>query len=232
MRPVHSFHLAVVPPTTTAHVLVRGPVPPVAGLRHVEGLAGMRLGAPLVSPGRLQLRRLVIFCAWGTESDLDRFLDDHPLGRVLADGWHVRLEFVRRWGRVAELGDLPERAGRSDPDEPSVAFTLARMRLPEVPRFIRWGRPVERLVRDHPGTTLSLAAIRPPHTVSTFSIWRSTREMTDMVFGRSAVDAPTRHVDAMVERDRRDFHHEFTTLRFRPLSEHGTWEGRGGYVPS
>ena len=31
---------------------------------------------------------------------------------------------------------------------------------------------------------------------------------------------------AMVERERRDFHHEFTTLRFRPLSEHGTWEGR------
>lgn len=29
-----------------------------------------------------------------------------------------------------------------------------------------------------------------------------------------------------------DFHHEFTTLRFRPLSEHGTWEGQTGLVPT
>ena len=37
--------------------------------------------------------------------------------------------------------------------------------------LLRWGRPVERFVRDHPGTTLALAAFRPPHTVSTFSVW-------------------------------------------------------------
>ncbi|AQP51483.1 hypothetical protein BW733_12350 [Tessaracoccus flavescens] len=35
----------------------------------------------------------------------------------------------------------------------------------------------------------------------------------------------------MAERERRAFHHEFTTLRFRPLAEHGTWDGRAGYVP-
>lgn len=157
------------------------------------------------------------------------------LGSALAGGWHLRLEFIRRWGQVAEFADLPEIAGRSAPAEPVVAVTLARMRLPEVPRFIHWGRPVERLVRDHPGVTLAMAAMRPPRSVSTFSVWRSAREMTDMVFGRSRdhspVTLPTRHVDAMAERERRDFHHEFTTLRFRPLSEHGAWQGRGDYVP-
>lgn len=35
----------------------------------------------------------------------------------------------------------------------------------------------------------------------------------------------------MNERERRDFHREFTTLRFKPLSEHGSWEGRTAYVP-
>lgn len=55
--------------------------------------------------------------------------------------------------------------------------------------------------------------------------------MTDMVHGRSDVEAPRRHAAAMVERERRDFHHEFTTLRFRPVSEHGSWEGRTGIVP-
>ena len=50
--------------------------------------------------------------------------------------------------------------------------------------------------------------------------------------GRSAVADPHRHADAMAERDRRDFHHEFATFRFRPVSEHGAWQGRSGIVPT
>ncbi|WP_238335658.1 hypothetical protein [Serinicoccus kebangsaanensis] len=224
---MHSFHLVQVPARTGARALAR-PLRDVPGLRHAETMVTMRLGAPVVSPDRLQLRRLAVFAAWEDEGALQRFLEQDQLGRELAQGWHVRLEFLRRWGRVRELGDLPELAGRSDPAEPVVAVTLARMRLPEVPRFVHWGRPVERLVRDHPATTLALAAFRPSRTVSTFSVWRSAREMTGMVHGRTdgSVEAPRRHADAMVERERRDFHHEFTTLRFRPVSEHGTWEGR------
>lgn len=104
--------------------------------------------------------------------------------------------------------------------------------LPEVPRFIRWGKPVEELVRDHPGAILALAAMRPLRTVSTFSVWRTQREMTDMVRGRSSVPRAERHAVAMLERARRDFHFEFTTLRFRALAEHGVWEGRSNIVPS
>jgi hypothetical protein len=113
-----------------------------------------------------------------------------------------------------------------------VAVTLARMKLPQVPRFIRWGRPVEALVRDHPGKTLALASIRLPRTVSTFSVWTSQQDMVEMVRGRSRVPRPERHVAAMAERERKDFHHEFTTLRFRPIAEHGSWEGRSRFVPS
>jgi hypothetical protein len=100
------------------------------------------------------------------------------------------------------------------------------LKLPQIPRFIHWGKPVETLVRDHPGATLALAAFRPPRTVSTFSVWRSQREMVEMVRGQGAVPGAGRHAAAMVERRRKDFHHEFTTLRFRPLSEHGAWNGR------
>uniref|UniRef100_UPI003F86AE24 hypothetical protein n=1 Tax=Actinosynnema sp. TaxID=1872144 RepID=UPI003F86AE24 len=103
--------------------------------------------------------------------------------------------------------------------------------IPEIPRFLRHGKPVERLVRDHPGVTLALAGLRPPRTVSTFSVWRSVRQMVDMVHGRSDVSGPARHAAAMRERERRDFHREFATYRFRPLSEHGSWEGRTGIVP-
>lgn len=249
---LHTFHLARLPRFAAVRWLLRAPR--ARGLRRVEVLAGMRLGAPALSLQRMQVHRLAVFAEWEDEAALERFLREHPFGRRLAAGWHVRLEFLRRWGSVAEFSHLPEHAGRTDPDAPVVAVTLARMRLPELPRFIRWGRPVERQVRDHPQTTLALAGMRPPRSVSTFSVWTSARAMTGMVFGHGAGggdgagsgdgsgsgDAPERrdaadpearrHVAAMGERDRRDFHHEFTTLRFRPLSEHGSWDGRSDYV--
>lgn len=229
---MHSFHLVHVPATVGARTLLQPPAVGRDGLRLVECLSLMRLGAPVVSPDRLQLRRIAIFAEWESEGALDDFLATDGLGGRAAQGWHVRLEFLRRWGQVAELAHLPEIAGRSDPAEPIVAVTLARARLPDLARFIHWGRPVERQVRDDPATTLALAAMRPPRTFSTFSVWRTTRAMTDMVHGRSRVEAPRRHADAMVERERRDFHREFTTLRFRPLAEHGSWEGRTGIVPT
>ncbi|GAA1871333.1 hypothetical protein [Myceligenerans crystallogenes] len=229
---IHTFHLAELPPAVTARALLRAPsAATTPGLDHAECLALMRLGAPTVSPDRLQLRRIAVFAQWRDDDAVDRFLSDDALGRRLAGGWHVRMEYLRRWSRLAALPGLPARAGGWDQDEPVVAVTVARMRLLEVPRFLRWGKPVERQVRDHPGTTLALAAVRPPRTISTFSVWRTVREMEEMVHGRSELPDPRRHADAMTERRRRDFHHEFATFRFRPLAEHGSWEGRSGIVP-
>ena len=229
---IHSFHLAELPPPVTARALLRPPrAANVPRLRHAECLALMRLGASTVSPSRLQLRRMAMFAEWESEAALDTFLADDRLGRRLARGWHVRLEFLRRFGAVAALPDLPEVAGRWDPEEPVVAVTLARLALPNLPRVLRWGKPVERLVRDHPANTLALASFRPPRTFSTFSVWRSIREMTDMVHGRSDVTDPSSHAVAMAEQRRRDFHRESTFMRFRPLSEHGAWQGRRGIVP-
>jgi hypothetical protein len=230
--PLFSFHLAKSTLFTTTNALFD---PPTAatfpGLRHAECMAVMTLGSPVVSPARMQLGSLAVFASWESEQALDDFLERSALGDTLAAGWHVRMEFLRRWGRLAALGDLPATAREVSPDAPVVAVTLARLRLPEVPRFIRWGKPVEELVRDHPGATLALAAIRPPRTVSTFSVWRSLREMTNMVHGRGSAPGANRHATAMAERSRKDFHHEFTTLRFRALSEHGSWQGRRDIVP-
>lgn len=225
----HSFHLAHMPPLAAIGALLRAPK--ANGLRHIEVLAGMQLGAAVVSPRRMQLRRVAVFAEWEDEAALVDFLARHPFGRQLDKGWHVRLEFLRRWGHIRELAGLPEMTERANLDEPVVAVTLARMRLPELARFIHWGRPVERQVRDHPEVTLALAGIRLPRTVSTFSIWTSARAMTGMVFGRDDGEGARRHADAMTERDRRNFHHEFTTLRFRPLSEHGAWDGQSHWVP-
>lgn len=61
--------------------------------------------------------------------------------------------------------------------------------------------------------------------------WRSAQAVTDMVAGRSDQLGARRHVEAMQERHRTDFHQEFTTLRFRCLEEHGSWLGRQRIVP-
>jgi hypothetical protein len=230
---VFTFHHARTGIGTTVQALCRPPTgQDVPGLLHAECMTRMTLGAPILSPERMQLRHLTMFAAWESDSAIDGFLGGTGLGRKLATGWHVRMAFLRRWGRVRALDGLTDDVGEHDPAAPVIAVTLARLKLPQVPRFIRWGRPVEELVRDHPGTTLAIAATRPPRTVSTFTVWTSQREMVDMVGGQSAVPRPERHAAAMLERQRKDFHSEFTTLRFRPIAEYGSWEGRTRVVPA
>lgn len=230
---VFSFHFAKTGLGTSVSALCRPPTgQQVAGLDHAECMTRMTLGAPILSPARMQLRHLTMFAAWESEVAIDRFLSGTPLGRALATGWHVRMTFQRRWGYVSEFGGLAENVGAQDPAAPVVAVTLARAKLSQIPRFIRWGRPVEELVRDHPGKTLAIAAFRLPRTFSTFSVWKSQQEMVAMVHGHSSVPRPERHAAAMAERRRKDFHYEFTTLRFKPLAEYGNWEGRTNIIPS
>lgn len=230
---IFTFHFAQTTVGTTVKALYRPPTKTqFPGLIQAECMTKMTLGASILSPSRMQLSQLTMFAAWESQTAIDEFLANTPLGQALATGWHVRLHFLRRWGHISEFAGLPEQVGEQDPAAPVVAVTLARMKLPQVPRFIWWGRPVEQLVRDHPGQTLAIAAIRLPRTVSTFSVWRSQQEMVDMVRGHSHhVPQPKRHVLAMAERQRQDFHFEFTTLRFRPLAEYGQWDGRGNIVP-
>lgn len=52
-----------------------------------------------------------------------------------------------------------------------------------------------------------------------------------MVWGTNAAGQADIHRAAMHERDRKDFHWQFTTLRFRPLAEYGIWNGCSSYVP-
>lgn len=229
---VFTLGLAKTSPPLTLTSLYRPPSSAtVPGLVHAECLTPMLLGSAILSPERMQLRRLVMFAAWESEDAIDEFMTKSRLGQSIAAGWHLRMTFLRRWGSVREFASLPESIGESDPRSPVAAFTLARMRFREIPRFVRWGRPVEALVRDNPEASFSLAAIRYPTTVATFSIWNSQQAMIDMVRGRSGVARPERHFAAMKERERRDFHNEFTTLRFRPVAEFGTWEGRTKLLP-
>lgn len=201
----------------------------VPGLLHSESFFSMKLGEPISSAHRYDLTTVSLFARWKAEEALDEFLSK-AAQRSLASGWHVRMKLYRRWGHISELADAvvtPEFAERG---KPVVAVTLARLNLRETLRFIQWGKPVERQVRDHAGQVLALAAIRPPNTFSTFSIWKDEPSMIDMVTGRDKARDGEEHLLAMQERTRRDFHKEFSTMRFAPFKEVGSWDGLSGYT--
>ncbi len=188
------------------------------GLMHSERLFPMRLGSPVFNPLRYEISDLVLLARWENETALENFLEQTPIGKDLRNGWHIRLKFYRRWGFISELDNLPENTINPHPERPVVGITLARLRLSQTVRFLRWGKPVEGLVRDHPGKTFALAAMRPLKTLSTFSMWNSETEMIQMVKGNNV------HGTAIGEQMRSSFHHEFTTMRFHPLKQFGNLE--------
>lgn len=204
----------------------------IKGLIHAETMSAMELGSSIYKPTRLFSRTIVVFAQWENEKSFSEFIQLHSYGKKLSKSWYLKLKFVRQWGSISHF-DIPKtQIEIADESQSVVAVTLARMKYTEIPRFLRWGRPVEKLVRDHSGTTLSLASIRYPNLISTFSIWKSQKEMVEMVHGHSKMENPKRHSDAMKERNRKDFHFEFTTLRFLPISEHGNWDGKSTYLPN
>lgn len=230
---VFSYHLVKTDYFSALRILFSSPKSRnIPGLIHAEIMTVMTLGSPIFSPSRMLIRQIAVFAQWEDERDIENFLAKDRLGKILSEGWHTRLTFMRKWGKFNKFEITDETLEFENPNSPVVAVTIARMKFLEIPRFIHWGRPVEKLVRDHPATTLSLASIKFPNTVSTFSIWKNQKEMTDMVHGHSKIPKPERHADAMKERDRKDFHFEFTTLRFKPISEFGEWNGQRNIIPN
>ena len=229
---IFSYHLIKLPVKLALKGLISNPInKKTTGLIHSEYMTTMTLGSPILSPSRLLINQVAIFAQWENEEALVNYLEKDNFGKILANGWHVRLEFLREWGKIRGF-KIPESGSKLESSShPVVAVTIARMIPLAVPRFIHWGRPVEKLVRDHRATILSIASFKFPNTVSTFSIWQTEREMTDMVHGHSSMPKPKRHADAMKERERKNFHFEFTTLRFKALSEFGIWKEKSSYIP-
>jgi len=188
----------------------------------------MNLGESIIAPHRYNVRSFAFFAWWSDERFLSDFLEQ-PSQKYFADGWHVRMRLYRRWGGISELRDAVVEKELAEPDGPVVAVTLARLRILETIRFVKWGKPVESQVRQHTGKNLALASIRPLNTFSTFSIWQNEHQMLNMVRGRDKHDGQS-HQLAMRERIRKDFHHEFTTMRFVPFREDGIWNGKSNFT--
>jgi hypothetical protein len=228
---IFSYHLIKLP-LLSAIKIILFPIRPtkINGLIHSETMSAMVLGSSIFSPTRFFSREIVVFAQWEKENDFNEFLEFNSIGKQLEKGWHIRLKFLRQWGKISGY-EIPNLEIETESEnEPVVAVTIARMKYSQIPRFLHWGRPVEKQVKENTGTTLSLASIRYPNVISTFSIWKTQKEMTDMVKGHSKLPQPKRHFNAMKERDRKDFHFEFTTLRFRPIAEFGNWNNKCNYT--
>lgn len=176
-------------------------------------LGGSRLPRP-------NFGRVGLIAAWEGEADLEAFLDADPVGRRLSGGWHVRLQPLRVFGSWAGLPGLPAQALPADDEEPAVALTLGRLRLGRARPFLMSAAPAEEEAVSHPGLLASIGFARPPHLVSTFSVWQTLADMREYAFGQTGAH------QAAVRADRQQpFHHESAFIRFRPLSSHGTWDG-------
>lgn len=204
----------------------------IPGLLHSESLLPMHLGQAILSPSRYQISTLAVFAWWKDEKSLDEFLNlDHNRKYVdLNLSWHIRMTLYRRWGHVSEIGHASIHSVETSDDEAVVAVTLARLKVSQTLRFIQWGLPVEKQVRDHPGQTLALVAMRPPNHFSTITIWKNEAEMKNMVHGKNPIRDGKSHRLAMKERERSPFHHEFTTMRFKLLGEYGSWQGKSDFL--
>lgn len=190
------------------------------GLIHSESFLPMQLGASLFSKKRYHLSQIGLIAFWQSEEDLNQFLHlsrNHPIH----SSWQMRLRLYRRWGKISELDSAVLYPKPSKEDTTMVAITLARLKISQLFRFTKWGRPVEKQVRDHSGQRFAFAAFRPFRNFLTFSIWNSEHEMIQMVQGLEPSKDGLEHKEAMAERNRKDFHTEFTTLRFEILKEEG-----------
>ncbi len=204
----------------------------VNGLIYAETMSAMVLGSSIFSISRFFNREIVVFAQWDNEKHLYDFLQSDSNGKLIAKGWHIQMVYLRQWGNISGFQISKHETKLENENNPVVAVTIARMKYTQIPRFLRWGRPVEKQVRDNKETTLSLASIRYPNIISTFSIWKTQKAMTDMVRGHSKSPQPKKHINAMKERERKDFHFEFTTLRFKPIAEYGEWNGQNKYIPN
>lgn len=229
-KEIFSFHIVTLPILKVPRFLFFPPSKQrIPGLFHAEHLYTMNLGESIISPQRYNLKTVTMFAWWREEGSLNDYLET-PSGEFLKSGWQVRMKLYRRWGEITEIKDAFVDPNVADPKNPVVAVTLARLKISQTLRFIKWGKPVESQVRDHKGQKLALAAMRPMNTFSTFSIWQNETDMLKMVRGSEDVQVRESHKLAMAERERKDFHYEFTTLRFMPFKEMGTWKGISNYL--
>lgn len=211
-----SVHIADLGPRTAISTLRATPDPDsVAGLIHAE----TAIAAPLASSAPPRLGRVAMVAAWEGDGALDEFGSTSPIAARLDAGWQARLKPLRIYGEWPQVPGIAAETEAHDESEPVAVLTIGNLRLLRVLPFLRASRPAEKSAVGHPAMLASTGLARPPHLVSTFSLWRSAAEMREFATG-AAHDAAVRGHQA------KPFHHSSAFIRLRPYASSGSWGGR------
>jgi hypothetical protein len=178
---------------------------------------------------RPQLGREALLACWEDAGALDRFLADHPTGRVFADGWHVRMELIRAAGVWPGLADdMVDAAGAKAKTVtgPSVAITIGTAYLKTIVPFVRVNSGLEDQFLDTPSGIWGTAMTNlPQRLVATLTVWESPDAALDYIRTGAHGSAVAAHYDPAKD----PTGHTFVTgggfFGFRPLSVHGAVGG-------
>ena len=174
-----------------------------------------------------QLGREAILACRENEDAFDQFLEDDPLGRVAATGWHMRLELVRAVGMFPGMPDVDFAELAGDKDQamtgPSVAFTLGHAYLKTFPQFYKVNKGLERqfLETDDAiwGTAMTNLRTR---FVATITVWESLDAASNYMKSGAHGAAMRNHYNPQKDPTGHDFVTGGGFLGFRPLSMSGS----------
>ena len=225
MARIASFHLISEPTWKAPLALARlGLDRP--RLARVGGLAFWRLMGTGrrddTGPGA-DLRRTALFAVWNDESDLDRFLDDHPISRrwdAVGEAWHVRLRALGGHGRWRGFDPL-DGMERGNQGGPVAVITRADVRLSSSRDFGRAGKEVDAELHTAAGLIDVVGVGEAPiGRLATFSLWESMADLREFAYRMP------RHQQVVQETRDGDWYAEELFARFEPYASAGTWNGR------
>ncbi len=206
----------------------------IPGLKYSLCLFTMGLGRSVFSFSRYKFNTLALLAWWDNEEALDQFLVTQKYTKN-SSTWYIRMRPYRRWGSLKGLDSAHLFKELKNPIGTVVGLTVASLKLSQVRRFTKWGKPVESQVARQKGKKLAVVSMRPLQKFSTFSIWESEKDMLNMVRGRNAShtepnEKDMNHQKAMQARSEEPFHDEFTTMRFVAFGEEGVFEERTAFL--
>lgn len=208
---------------TSVHVAKVGPTgplfrPPKAG--SVPGLLSADAGmASPLGPGlipKLDPTRVAMIAFWETEEHLDQFLETHPTGQKVANGWQARLEPLRAHGEWPGLPADLRRTRTVETDGPVVVTTLGKLKMTQAYRFFKTSALAESGLEGSDGLIWATGFGSPPF-VATLSVWESAQAAYDYAY----TAAQPQHDQAIDVDRKKGFHHMNAFIRYRPLSVSG-----------